>query len=225
MEVSDLRGAQIQDMVSQCPTPDFEILEEKSDSLFKRTKDHVPPPLALVSPFDRDWDSEDFDLESEDGSPEPPAYDYAMLLEGSLSIISTPHVNKRALRNESEMKEMLFDLLRDPVPTARRTFNPITHMSPKSSLRVPSSSTYMSSPNPTTLVIPDAPSPSNHPKPQPQSLAPPLSAPVPAPLWTRKRSATRPGPHHPYSRDSATGKGRSTTPSIIARSISASEAE
>lgn len=216
-------------MVSQCPTPDFDIADEKSDccSSFKLDKDHLPPPLALVSPFDNDWDDLDSDSEGEEdrsSSPEPPAYDYTMLLEGSLSIISTPHANKRTLRDESEMKEMLFDLLRDPLPSARRSFTPISHMSPISSLRVPSSSTYMSSPNPTNIVIPDAPitSPTSYPISQPQAV-PTYSAPAGPPLWTRKRSATRPGPHHPYSRDN--GKGRSTTPSILARSISASEAE
>lgn len=208
-EVSDLRGAEIQVMVSACPTPDFTVSK-------RRCKENIPPPLTLFPPSPG-WDNIDASRKS---SPQPPTYDYATSIEGCLSIISTPRVDECALRDEHEMKEMLSDLLTDPAPSTsrRKVFSPLTHMN-STSLRV-SSAKYIPSPvQPHTILSSPMTSRTSVAKSQ-HTLVPPMSAPADVPLWMRKRSAVRSSPH-PYNRD----KGKATTPSTIARSFSASEAE
>jgi len=210
-EVSELRGAQIPVIVSQCPTPPDFAMEKKEDARSKRTKENEPPLSLIIPPSAKDWNGRGASRRS----AQPSTYDYATI-EGCLSIISTPQVDECPLRDESEMKEMLSDLLTDPVP-ARRAFNPITHTNfdSPSSLRVPSSSKYLTpsydsshyhSTSTTAHTATAAASDS-------KSLAPVLSP--DAPLWTRKRSVRA----APYSRDT---KGKSTS---VSRSHSASEAE
>jgi len=212
-EVPELGGPEIQVMVSACPTPDF--------STSKRSrKENIPPPLSLFPPSPG-WENMET---SRKPSPQPPTYDYATSIEGCLSIISTPRVDECSLRDEHEMKEMLSDLLTDPVPSAsrRKVFSPITHMNSTSSLRV-SSAKYIPSPvQPHSILSSPITSKANLAK-SPNTLIPPFSAPAAdAPLWMRKRSAVRSSPHHPYNRD----KGKATnTPSSIARSFSTSDAE
>lgn len=210
-EVSELRGTQAQVMVAQCPTPPDFKMEKKGSNASKRTKENAPPLPTIVTSFAGDWNN----CGAGRRSPQPPTYDYTSI-EGCLSIISTPHVDECALRDEGEMKEMLSDLLTDPVTARRRAFNQIAHMNLDSppSLRVSSSSKYRSAPydssyhhHSTSVATASTAAAVSDPK--------PLLTPTDVPLWTKKRSLRG----APYDRDT---KGKAIS---MSRSLSASEAE
>jgi hypothetical protein len=211
-QVSKLRGTQAQMTVAQCPTPPDFMMENKGENVSKRTKENAPPLPNIVTAFATDWET---CAGSGRRSSKPATYDYATSIEGCLSIISTPHVDECALRDESEMKEMLSDLLTDPVTARRRAFNPISPMNLDSptSLRVPSSSKYRTAPHDSsqhhhsTSVSSASTAATSVPK-------PPVTPPD-VPLWTKKRSVRA----TPYNRDT---KGKAIS---MSRSLSASEAE
>lgn len=215
-EVSELRGAQIQVMVTQSPTSNDFAIETKGDGSLTRTKENEPPLPAIIPSGVKDWEN----FGTRKHSPQPPTYDYVTSIEGCLSIISTPRVDESPpLRDESEMKEMLSDLLTDPVPARRRPFNPITHMNSDSpsSLRIPSSSKYMNTTydsshyrsTSTAAASTGAAGTAS------DSRLTTHSTPPDVPLWTKKRSLRA----APYNRDT---KGKATS---VTRSLSASEAE
>jgi len=208
-EVSELRGTQPQVMVARCPTPPDFVTANKGDNVSRRTKENAPPLPTIVTTFSKGWENYD----ARKRSPQPPTYDYATSIEGCLSIISTPHVDECALRDEGEMKEMLSDLLTDPVTARRRAFNPMNLDSP-SSLRVPSSSkyrtaTYDSSHHSHSTSVTTASTAAAASDPKPLVTQPEV------PLWTKKRSVRA----TPYNRDT---KGKAIS---MSRSLSASEAE
>ena len=210
-ETSEFRGTQKQAAIE--PSGPFVVYDGKDDEISIDDKDENKP-LNLPLAFPTSWDGF---VEDRKTSSQPPPYDYV----GCLSIISTPMLQDGSLHDESQMKELLSDLLTDPSVTCRRLLG--TSSNSSTTGPPPSSSRRPSSPNPRPVIparrstvsstVPTLP--------PTQPSRPAESAPVPAqsdvPLWTRKRSL-RPAP---YNRDA---KGK-TAGTIVARSLSASEAE
>ena len=209
-ETSGIRGAQKQ-TTTKSPTP-FVGFNEKDEDDVLIDGDDGTNPLNLPLTFPKDWDGF---VEDRKTSPQPPPYDCV----GSLSIISTPMIKDGSLRDESQMKELLSDILTDPsVISRRRTLDtPST-----SSGTGPSSSSARrsSSPNnPPVLPARRSTVSSTAPiLPLPRSSRPtePPSQPD-VPLWTRKRSL-RPAPHDHDMKGGVAG-------TVVTRSLSASEAE
>jgi len=211
-ETSESRGTQERTAIEH-PDPVVEF-DEKDDDI---SIDHKMEsnPLNLPLTFPKCWDGF---VEDRKTSPQPPPYDYV----GCLSIISTPMLKDGSLHDESQMKELLSDLLTDPSMTCRR----ILGTSPAaSSAGPPSSSSRRPPPSPNPRpVLPGRRSTVSYTTP---TLLPPHSSrsnesvPVPSqpdvPLWTRKRSLRT----APYNRDV---KGK-TAGTVVTRSLSASEAE
>lgn len=177
-------------------------------------------PLNLPLTFPKDWDGF---VEDRKTSPQPPPYDYV----GCLSIISTPMLKNGSLHDESQMKELLSDLLTDPSMTCRRILGT---SSATSSGGPPSSSSRRPPPSPNprpvfparrSTVSYTTPTPPPPPHSSRTNESVPVPVPVPSqpdiPLWTLKRSL-RTAPHN---RDV---KGK-TAGTVVTRSLSASEAE
>jgi len=194
----------------------FVEFDEKDDDISIDDKDG-DKPLNLPLTFPKDWDGF---VEDPKTSPQPPPYDSV----GCLSIISTPMLKDGSLHDESQMKELLSDLLTDPSVTCRRLLgtSTISNTGPSSSSRrpppTPNHPPVLPARRSTVSSITPTPTP---PLPPPHSSRPAESVPAPSqpdiPLWTRKRSL-RPAPYH---RDMK-GKAAGTT---VTRSLSASEAE
>jgi len=209
-ETSESKGAQRQTAFE--PSSPFVELEEKDDDISIDDKDESKPlngPLALPC----SWDGF---VEDRKTSPQPPPYDYV----GCLSIISTPMLKDGSLHDESQMKELLSDLLTDPSVTCRRLLgtstSPGTGPSSSSSRRPPSPNHPPVLPARRSTVSSATPT-----LPPPHSSRPTGPVPVPSqpeiPLWTRKRSI-RAVPYHRDMKGKAAG-----TP--VTRSLSASEAD
>lgn len=205
-------GAQEQTSIE--PLSPFVEFDEKDDDISIDNKDE-DKPLNLPLTFPKNWDGF---VEDPKTSPQPPPYDSV----GCLSIISTPMLKDGSLHDESQMKELLSDLLTDPSETCRRLLGTSNSSStgPSSSSRRPPSSPN----NPPVLparrstvssITPTLPPPLLH------SSRPAESVPVPSqpdvPLWTRKRSL-RAAPYHRDMKGKAAG-------TAVTRSLSASEAE
>jgi len=209
-ETSGTRGTQKQTATGS--SSPFAELDEKDDDDISIDSEDETNPLDLSLTFPKGWDGF---VEDRKTSPQPPPYDYV----GCLSIISTPMLKDGSLRDESQMKELLSDLLSDPSVTCRRILG--NHFA--SSSTGPSSlSSYRpsSSPNnppafPARRSTVSSATPSLLP-PQPSRPMEPPSQPE-IPLWTRKRSLRA----EPYNHDM---KGK-TAGTVVTRSLSASEAE
>ena len=192
------------------PSSPLVELDEKDDDTSIDHKEESKP-LNLPLTFPQDWDGF---VEDPKTSPQPPPYDYV----GCLSIISTPMLKDGSLHDESQMKELLSDLLTDPSVTCRRLLG----TSPVSSGTGPSSSSsHRPPPSPNHRpVLPARRSTVSSTTPL-QSSGPAESVPVPSqpdiPLWTRKRSL-RTAPYHREMKGKAAG-------TVVTRSLSASEAE
>ena len=209
-ETSEPSGVQKQTAIE--PSGPFVEFGEKDDDISIDDKEENKP-LNLPLTFPQSWDGFVDDRKT---SPQPPPYDYV----GCLSIISTPMLKDGSLHDESQMKELLSDLLTDPSVTCRRLLGTSassgTGSSSSSSCRPPPSPNHRpvlparrSTVSSTTSIPP------------PQSSRPAESVPVPSqpdvPLWTRKRSL-RTAPYHREMKGKAAG-------TIVTRSLSASEAE
>jgi len=211
-ETSESGGTQQQTVVEHSgPVVEF---DEKDDDISIDPKAESNP-LDLPLTFPKTWDGF---VEDHKTSPQPPPYDYV----GCLSIISTPMLKDGSFHDESQMKELLSDLLTDPSMACRRILGT---SSAGSSGGPPSSSSRRPPPSPNHRpVLPARRSTVSSIRPTlppPQPSHPNESIPVPSqpdvPLWTRKRSL-RPTP---YNRE-VKGKAAGT---VVTRSLSASEAE
>jgi len=209
-EASELRGTQKQTAIQ--PSTPFVEFDEKDDDISIDHKESKPLDLPLT--FPQNWDGF---VEDHKTSPQPPPYDYV----GCLSIISTPMLKDGSLHDESQMKELLSDLLTDPSVTCRKLLGT---SSVSSGTAPSSSSSRRPPPSPNSRpVIPARRSTvsSTTSVPPPQSSRSTESVPVPSqpeiPLWTRKRSL-RTTPYHHEMKGKAAG-------TIVTRSLSASEAE
>jgi len=212
-ENSESKGAQKQTVAEQFGP--FVEFDEKDDSIPMDNRAESNP-LNLPLTFPKIWDEFAEDPKT---SSQPPPYDHV----GCLSIISTPMLKDGSLHDESQMKELLLDLLTDPSMTCQRILG--TSSAGSSSTGLPSSSSRRPPPSPNcrpilparrSTVSSAAPT-----LPPPQPSRPNEPAPVRSqpdvPLWTRKRSLL----NTPYTRDV---KGK-TAGTVVTRSLSASEAE
>lgn len=208
-ETSGTRCSQKQ-TATESSTP-FTELDEKDDDDISIDSEDETNPLGLPLTIPKSWDGFVEDLKT---SPQPPPYDYV----GCLSIISTPMLKDGSLHDESQMKELLSDLLSDPSAACRRILGTSSASSSKGSS---SSSTLRPpvSPNhPPVLPARRSTVSSTVPTLQPQSSHPKEPLPQPgAPLWTRKQSLRTAA----YGGDMK-GKVAGT---VVTRSLSASEAE
>ena len=213
-ETSELRGVQKQTAIEpSSPFIEFDEFDEKDDDVSIDHKEESKP-LNLPLTFPQNWDGF---VEDRKTSPKPPPYDYV----GCLSIISTPMLKDGSLHDESQMKELLSDLLTDPSMTCRRLLG----TSPASSSTGSSSSSSHRppfSPNHRPALPARRSTVSSTPPTLPsQSSQPVEPVPIPSqpdvPLWTRKRSL-RAAPYHRDMKGKAAG-------TIVTRSLSASEAE
>ena len=167
-------------------------------------------PLDLPLTFPKDWDGF---VEDQKTSPLPPPYDSV----DCLSIISTPMLKDGSLRDETQMKELLSDLLSDPSDSATYRRKPGAP-SVSSNLGSSSSAAHrppLSSKDPPAFparrsTISSAITPTLPPQPS-YPTEPPSHHNVP--LWTGKRSL-RTVAHE--------AKAAGT---VVTRSLSASEAE
>lgn len=207
-EASGTKGSQKQ-TATETSGP-FTEFDEKDDDDISIPSEDETDPLGLPLTFPKGWDGL---VEDPKTSPQPPPYDYV----GSLSIISTPMLKDGSLHDESQMKELLSDLLSDPSAACRRILGTSSGSSRGSS----SSSTLRPLPSPNNPpVFPARRSTVSSAVPtlRPQSSRPtqPPSQPS-APLWTRKQSLRTAA----YGGDMK-GKVAGT---VVTRSLSASEAE
>lgn len=215
-ETSEPSGVQKQTAIE--PSGPFVEFGEKDDDISIDDKEENKP-LNLPLTFPQSWDGFVDDRKT---SPQPPPYDYV----GCLSIISTPMLKDGSLHDESQMKELLSDLLTDPSMTCRRilgtsSISSGTGSSSSSSRRPPPSPNHRpvlparrSTVSSTRPSLPPPPPP-------PQSSRPTEPVPVTSqpdvPLWTRKRSL-RAAPYHRETKGKAAGI-------TVTCSLSASEAD
>jgi len=209
-EASRTRGVQKR-TAAESFGPFVEFDKKGSDEVSIDHEDETNP-LDLPLTFPKDWDGF---VEDQKTSPQPPPYDSV----GCLSIISTPMLKDGSLRDETQMKELLSDLLSDPSATGRRRLsassvgsNPgssssAAHRPPTSTNHPPVLSARRSTISSTTPTLPP---------PQPSCPTEPPSQPN-VPLWTGKRSL-RTVTHGHNIKGNAAG-------TVVARSLSASEAE
>lgn len=194
------------------PFVELEFDERDDDEISIDDEDETNP-LNLPLSFPKDWDGFVDDRKT---LLQPPPYDYV----DCLSIISTPMLKDGSLRDESQMKELLSDLLSDPSATCRR----VPDASPTSSSTTCSSSSSTLRPPPSPNNPPVFParrstiSSATPTLPRPRTSRPtePPSQPD-VPLWTQKRSLRT----VPYDGDVK----EKTAGTVVTRSLSASEAE
>jgi len=211
-ETSRTRGAQKRTTAE--PSGPFVGFDEKGTDEISIDRKDETKPLNLPLTFPKDWDGF---VEDQKTSPQPPPYDYV----GCLSIVSTPMLKDGSVRDESQMKELLSDLLSNPPVTCRRLLgtpstSPSAGSSSSTAHRLPSSPNdppafpvrrpTVSSTTTTTTLPPPQSSCSTEPPSQPN-----------VPLWTRKRTLRA----VIYNHDTKRG----VTGTVVTRSLSASEAE
>ena len=109
-ETSELRGVQKQTAIE--PSSPFIEFDGKDDNISINHKEESKP-LNLPLTFLQNWDGF---VEDRKMSPKPPPYDSV----SCLLIILTPMLKDSSLHNESQMKELLSDLLTDPSMTCQR---------------------------------------------------------------------------------------------------------
>ena len=182
--------------------------DEKGNDEMSIDREDEANPLDLPLTFPKGWDRF---VEDQETSPQPPPYDYV----GCLSIISTPMLKDGSLRDEGQMKELLFNLLSDPSTNRQRKLSTSSegpsssaaYHPPTSSRNPPVFPTRRSTVSYTTPTLPPhQPSCPTEPHLQPNF-----------PLWTGKQSL-RTMAHNRGTKGRAEGI-------VVTRSLSASEAK